>query len=189
MLAQHWLKHLVQHRPTTWVVFCQKCPNAVSLTPLDDAAATQCTPIPGFWRLSKKLFDLEDTYWNSFCTARYFSWNIISQRAWCIWRALWDTVWHSGTNESLLLCGSYIISRLRFLDQLLEGFDGRSLWYTRPYTEPTSFLPFSQKLLLAKSSPYMFPCKIFQVHLAKISPPCPASASKPCCFGSGAEPR
>lgn len=50
---------------------------------------------------SRKLFDLEDTYWNSFCAARYFPWNIISQKARCMWRALWGSVWHSGINESL----------------------------------------------------------------------------------------
>lgn len=29
------------------------------------------------------------------------------------------------------------------------GFDGRSPWYTRPHSEPSSFLPFSQKLLFS----------------------------------------
>lgn len=59
------------------------------------------SPSPVFEGCPKKLFDLEDTYWSSFCTARYFSWNVISRGAWCIWRALWGGLWHSGTNESL----------------------------------------------------------------------------------------
>lgn len=58
-------------------------------------------PSAVFERCLRKLFDLEVTYWNSFCPARYFSWNIISRKAQCIWRAPRGTVWHSGINRSL----------------------------------------------------------------------------------------
>lgn len=69
-----------------------------------------------------------------FC--RYF---LLKHKAQCIWSALWGNAWHSGTSESLLFSGSYIISRLQFLDQLLKGLvsDPRSALY--PGLNPLEF--------------------------------------------------
>lgn len=75
-----------------------------------------------FWALSQKLFDLEGTYWTSFCAARYFSWNMNSQKAQCICRACGvpsGKQWHK--RVFVLPCGSYIISRLQFQGWLLKG--------------------------------------------------------------------
>lgn len=197
-LRESWLKLLALHIPTRQVCLLSEVqePSSPNTTASWWRGCSLMHPHPLFFEGCPKkkntLRDLEDTYWNTFCRCKvFFLKHNLSERAWCIWRALWGAVWHSGTNESLCcLVGSYIILQTPAPEVTAGGFAGRSLWYTWPYTELIRFFTFlTEAAVNSIATSYCSYAKFFQVlsgFLAKAWPPHPVSASEPCCFGSGA---
>ncbi len=163
MLAQCWLKRLVLHRHTrqVWILLARPVPTLCPWTVLVTWLKPNVSPSPVFEGCPKKLFDLEDTYWSSFCIARYFpeTW---SHREPGAYGGHCEVL--CGTVAQMSLCVAlWVLHHLQTPTPgpTAGGFGGRSPWYTWPNTEPIRFLPFSQKLLLTPSQPYIVPMEGF----------------------------